>query len=87
MLIYRKYNQAFKYNQHLNRIVDYIEYILDNHPDKTSLHLAAALVYDEIGDKILSEQHFNQYFASHDDDRLKKVLVEKKKWTPQRGIE
>ena len=87
MTIYRKYNQAFKYNQHLNRIVDYIEYILDNHPDKTSLHLAAALVYDEIGDKILSEQHFNQYFASHDDDRLKKVLVEKKKWTPQRGIE
>lgn len=82
MTIYKKYTQAFKYDQQLNRIVDYIEYILDKHPERYSLHLAAALVYEEMGEKILSKQHYDEYFSLHDDVRLKKVLIDKKRWTP-----
>lgn len=82
MTIYKKYTQAFKYDEPLNRIVDYIEYILDNRPERSSLHLAAALVYDEIGESILSKQHFDLYYSTHDDTRLKKLLIGKNKWRP-----
>lgn len=78
MSIYKKYSQAFQYDQDLNRIVDYIEYILEKEPDKVGLHLAAGLVYNEIDQKSLAKEHLDWYFAESGDDRIRRVFADKK---------
>ena len=80
MTIYSKYIQAFKHPQQLNRIVDYIEYMIDKEPNRISLHLAAGLVYNEMGEVLLSKEHFDKYFEKRGDHRIKCVLKEKKIW-------
>ena len=45
----------------LSEIVEYIEFVIENEPDKVPLHLAAALVYEEMGDKKLMMHHFSVY--------------------------
>ena len=77
LLIYRKYATAFKYEQDLNRIVYYIEYMLDKEPERIGLHLAAGLVYHEIDEKQLSTEHLQQYLSECWNDGLFHILTEK----------
>jgi len=80
--IYRKYVKAFSADQELMRIAVYIEFILDKKPELSSLHLAAGLVYDKIGDASLAKSHFDQYFQSTTDKPVQNILVKRKKWVP-----
>jgi len=80
LMIYRKYSTAFKYDQDLSRIVDYIEYILDKEPDRIGLHLAAGLVYHEIDQKQLSTEHLNLYLKECSNDSFSKILIDKGVW-------
>lgn len=82
LAIYRKYVKAFSADQELMRIAVYIEFILDKKPELTSLHLAAGLVYDKIGDASLAKSHFDKYFQSATDKPVQNILVKRKKWVP-----
>lgn len=82
-IVYRKYMDAFKYDHPLDQIINYIMYILDRAPEKTTLHLAAALVYDELEDKILAQQQYDMFFEKYDEPRLKRILISQKKWNPR----
>lgn len=48
-----KYSKAFRFDEDLLAIVDYIEYIIDKDQNRIGLHLAAALVYRQISDTAL----------------------------------
>lgn len=57
-----KYKRAFEVPyDNLVEIVEYIEFVLNREPEKTILHLAAGLVYEEIGDPMLMKQHLAIY--------------------------
>lgn len=59
-----KYTKAFKTPyKSLSEIVEYIELVLEREPHKASLHLAAGLVYEEMGDYMLMKQHFAHYLS------------------------
>lgn len=63
--IMSKYTKAFKVPyKSLVEIVDYIEYILDTEPKKSTLHLAAGLVYEEMGEAKLKKQHLAIYLTN-----------------------
>ena len=63
----------------LSEIVEYIEFIIDREPDKLALHLAAALVYEEMGDKKLMKYHFSVYMENVKKlDRRTKEKIEAK---------
>ena len=81
MTVYSKYNQAFKHPHPLNRIVDYIEYMIEKEPSRITLHLAAGLVYHEFGEDALSKEHFDKYFEICNDHRIKRVLIDKNIWS------
>lgn len=60
--ILKKYSEAFKVPyKSLVEIVDYIEFIIDAEPEKVALHLAAGLVYEEMGEIKLMRQHLSRY--------------------------
>lgn len=60
-IIYSKYKNL-KNNSYNNiEIIQFIETVLENEPDKTILHLALGVLYDNIEDKILSNCHFKQF--------------------------
>lgn len=62
--IHSKYIRAFKEPyKSLSEIVEYIEFVLEKEPQKASLHLAAGLVYEEMGDYMLMKQHFAHYLS------------------------
>lgn len=62
--ILNKYLKAFKVPyKSLVEIVDYIEFIIDGEPEKAALHLAAGLVYEEMGESKLMRQHLSLYLA------------------------
>ena len=82
-IVYGKYMEAFKYDYPLDHIINFIMYMLDWVPEKTTLHLAAGLVYDELGDKIFAQQHYDMFFEKYDDPRLKRILISQKKWNPR----
>lgn len=64
--IIRNYERAFRYNCcNLIHIVDYIEFILNREPNKDSLHLAAGLVYSELGDTVLMKYHLSKYLEKN----------------------
>ena len=81
MTVYSKYNQAFKHPHPLNRIVDYIEYMIEKEPSRITLHLASGLVYHEFGEDALSKEHFDKYFEICNDHRIKRVLIDKNIWS------
>lgn len=59
-----KYIKAFKTPyKSLSEIVEYIELVLEREPQKASLHFAAGLVYEEMGDYMLMKQHFAHYLS------------------------
>ena len=59
--IISKYSQAASSSYNLVRIADYIEYVIDQEPERMSLHLAAALVYESLGDFRQMKRHLVQY--------------------------
>lgn len=61
-----KYQKALnvRYPDIVN-IVDYIEYVLEQEPEKTTLHLAAGLVYEAIGDGVLMKRHLALFMEKH----------------------
>lgn len=62
--ILKKYSKAFKVPyKSLVEIVDYIEFIIDAEPEKVALHLAAGLVYGEMGEVKLMRQHLSTYLT------------------------
>ena len=81
MIIYKKYSQAFRHDQSLTRIVDYIEYMLEQEPARVGLHFAAGLVYNNIGQERLAREHFDCYFAVNNDNKIKQVLTDKGIWS------
>lgn len=63
----------------LVEIVEYIEFVLEREPDKVALHLAAALVYEEMGDRKLMRYHFSVYMENVKKlDRRTKEKIEAK---------
>jgi len=84
--IYKKYCQAFKSEQNLYKIVDFIEYFIEREPGRITLHLAAGLVYDVIGDTILAKEHFEAYLNVEKDNRIRAVLTRKMKNYPGESI-
>ena len=64
-IIMSKYIKAFtKSYDNLVELADYIEFILEQEPDKIALHLAAGIVYSKIGDSILTRQHISIYLSN-----------------------
>ncbi len=62
--ILSKYNEAFKVPYHsLVEIVEYIEFVIVREPEIIPLHLAAGLVYEEMGDIKLMKQHLAIYLS------------------------
>ena len=84
--IIRKYDAAFRVDQDLPRIADYIEYILEVSPTHRDLHLAVGLVYERIGDYILAGQHLREYLKT-ERGRKAESLIRKKmdKFTQDRN--
>lgn len=63
--IFAKYKKAFATPyKSLSELVEYIEFVIEREPDKLSLHLAAALVYEEMGDQRLMKHHFSVYMRN-----------------------
>ena len=77
--IMRKYNIAFRVDQDLPRIADYIEYIIEKDPDRQDLHFAAGLVYNMLGDSILAREHFQQYLETENGKKVEKYIKGKLK--------
>ena len=67
--ILSKYGKALRNAyKSLSEVVEYIEFVIEHEPDKNALHLAAALVYEEMGDIKLMMHHFSVYL-----DNVKKL--------------
>ena len=81
MTIYKKYKNAFKVDHNLIEIVDYIEFILLNEPERFGLLLAAGLVYEELGDNELSHQYYIRYQSVNHNTNFEEILREKIKNT------
>lgn len=79
-----KYKEAFTVSYNLVRIVDYIEYVLTKEPTKYALHLAAGLVYEELGNSVQMKIHFSKYLSSANeyDDNIAALLDGKMKALP-----
>lgn len=75
--IYRKYNSAFKIEYNLLYIADYIEFVLQNEPERVGLFLAAALVYEEIGDKQLAHYYYERYQSVNNNDKFEPILQDR----------
>ena len=66
----------------LSEILEYIEIVIENQPDRVTLHLATALVYEEIGDQKLMKHHlalFMEKFPKLDRRTKEKIKVKMSK--------
>ena len=72
-----KYSEAFKAPEDLLRIADYIEYIIEKAPDHMDLHLAAALVYDQIEETALASEHFRLYLETEAGKKIAEFIRSK----------
>lgn len=75
-----KYRKAFSNPyKSLSEIVEYIEFVIERQPDKVTLHLAAGLVYEEMGDQKLMKHHFAVFMnqVKRLDQRTKDKLMVK----------
>lgn len=75
--IYKKYKKAFGVDYNLVRIADFIEYILEQEPDRVGLNLAAALVYDQMGDTIRAKEYYRRCLECEKDNGFKELLSQK----------
>lgn len=75
-----KYAKALKVPyKSLVELVDYIEFVIEAAPQKSSLHLAAGLIYEAMGDTKLMKQHFSLFMATGTgiNQRTKDLLTDK----------
>lgn len=75
-----KYNKALKVPyKSLVELVDYIEFVIESEPQKTTLHLAAGLIYEAMGDIKLMKQHVSIFMATGIgiNQRTRALLTEK----------
>ena len=77
MTIYRKYTQAFKVDYNIVRIIDFIEYIKTEEPEKRGLYLALGLCYERAGDYALAKQNYEQYLCFETDEQTKAFLSDR----------
>lgn len=64
-IVMSKYAKAFtKPYANLVELLDFIEYVLEQEPDKMTLHLAAGMIYSKAGDNILARQHLSIYLKN-----------------------
>lgn len=78
--IVNNYKRAFEVPYHgMVDLADYVEYILEMEPDKNGLHLAAGLIYENLGDARLMKKHFSLYMdcLEKNKPRIEAVLKEK----------
>lgn len=78
--ILSKYKDAFKVPyRSLVEIVEYIEFVITQDPEIIPLHLAAGLVYEEMGDVKLMKQHLALYLSMSEnlDKRTINVICSK----------
>ena len=83
--IISKYQKALNTPyENLLELVEYIEFIIEREPDKTALHLAAGLVYEDLGDQKLMKYHFSAYIeqVKHLDRRIREKLESKMQSIP-----
>ena len=81
LIIYKKYKSAFKVEYNLVYIADYIEFILLDDPERIGLYLAAALVYEELGDNKLAHHYYCKYKNVNNNEKFEEILSEKLKKT------
>lgn len=75
MTVYRKYVQAFKVDYNIVRIIDFIEYIKAEEPERKGLYLALGLCYEKVGDYALAKQNYEQYISYGIDEQTKDFLA------------
>ena len=64
-IVMSKYARAFRSPyENLVELAGYIEFILEQEPEKMTLHLAAGMIYSKTGDGILTKQHISTYLAN-----------------------
>lgn len=64
-IVMSKYAKAFtKPYANPIELLDFIEFVLEQEPDKMTLHLAAGMIYSKTGDNILSRQHISIYLKN-----------------------
>ena len=64
-IVMSKYAKAFtKPYANLIELLDFIEFVLEQEPDKMTLHLAAGMIYSKAGDNILARQHISIYLEN-----------------------
>ncbi len=79
--IIARYNKAIREDKQSNlvELVEHIEFMISEQPEKMKLHLAAALVYEAISDFKLMKQHLAVFLNHVDviDGRSRKLLTDK----------
>ena len=84
--IYKKYEQALKYEHDHLQVVNEVEYYIESEPDRYGLHLAAGLLYDAKGEQILAKRHFTEFLSKCDDRNIKSKIeniIEKYTYTSE----
>ena len=67
--------QAFKVDYNIVRIIDFIEYIKAEEPERKGLYLALGLCYEKVGDYALAKQNYEQYISYGIDEQTKDFLA------------
>lgn len=79
--IVARYNKAFAEEKESNLVmlVEHVEFMIAEQPEKNKLHLAAALVYEVLGDSKLMKQHLSIFLknAGAIDTKARKLLEDK----------
>ena len=64
-IVFSKYAKAFK-KPYTNpvELLDFIEFVLEQEPNKVTLHLAAGILYSNTGDSVLTKHHLSIYLEN-----------------------
>jgi len=65
-VVFSKYKLLKDNTYNIVEIIDFIEKILDVEPEKTILHLALGILYDNNNDKVLSNCHLKRFINDYD---------------------
>ncbi len=79
-LICQKYEEAIKSNYNIMNIITFLENVLLDEPEKYTLHLALAILYNTSGDKKLMASHLKSFQSTYSlkpsDKKYRKFLNE-----------
>jgi len=76
-LIIKKYEDAIRTDYNIIEIIDFIENVLVDEPNKYILHLALAMLYHSFGDKKLSAIHLKSFIDNYEIQNQEKYLIKK----------